>query len=72
MKRVEAVNYVIRRCQPTGRIRFHLSCGSWHGPHTTDLLVAGIVGVLLAVSAGAYSFGAANARYEHERKAWRR
>jgi 5-methyltetrahydropteroyltriglutamate--homocysteine methyltransferase len=54
-----------------GWIRFRLCCGCWHGPHTTDFSVVGIVGVLLAINAGAYWFGAANARHEHERKAWR-
>jgi 5-methyltetrahydropteroyltriglutamate--homocysteine methyltransferase len=53
------------------RIRFHLCWGSWHGPHTTDLLMADIVDVLLAISAGAYSFEAANARHGHEWKVWR-
>ena len=53
------------------RIRFRLCWGSWHGPHTTDLPMADIVGVLLAINAGAYSFEAANARHEHEWKVWR-
>ena len=33
--------------------------------------MAGIVDVLLAINAGAYSFEAANARHEHEWKVWR-
>jgi 5-methyltetrahydropteroyltriglutamate--homocysteine methyltransferase len=70
MKRVEAVNYAIRGL-PADRIRFHLCWGSWHGPHTTDLPMADIVDVLLAINAGAYSFEAANARHEHEWKVWR-
>ena len=70
MKRVEALNYAIRGL-PADRIRFHLCWGSWHGPHTTDLPMADIVDVMLAVNAGAYSFEAANARHEHEWKVWR-
>ncbi len=56
---------------PADRIRFHLCWGSWHGPHTTDLPMADIVDVLLAINAGAYSSEAANARHEHEWKVWR-
>ena len=70
MKRVEALNYAIRGL-PADRIRFHLCWGSWHGPHTTDIPMADIVDVMLAINAGAYSFEAANARHEHEWKVWR-
>jgi 5-methyltetrahydropteroyltriglutamate--homocysteine methyltransferase len=70
MKRVEALNHAIRGL-PAERIRFHLCWGSWHGPHTTDLPMADIVDVMLAINAGAYSFEAANARHEHEWKVWR-
>ena len=70
MKRVEALNYAIRGL-PADRIRFHLCWGSWHGPHTTDIPMADIVDVMLAINAGADSFEAANARHEHEWKVWR-
>ncbi|WP_300611197.1 cobalamin-independent methionine synthase II family protein [Trebonia sp.] len=70
MKRVEALNYAIRGL-PRDRIRFHLCWGSWHGPHTTDLPMADIIDVMLAINAGAYSFEAANVRHEHEWKVWR-
>jgi 5-methyltetrahydropteroyltriglutamate--homocysteine methyltransferase len=70
MKRVEALNYAIRGL-PADRIRFHLCWGSWHGPHTTDIPMADIVDVMLAINAGAYSFEAANVRHEHEWKIWR-
>jgi len=70
MRRVEALNNAIRGL-PQDRIRFHLCWGSWHGPHTTDLPMADIVDVMLAINAGAYSFEAANARHEHEWKVWR-
>jgi 5-methyltetrahydropteroyltriglutamate--homocysteine methyltransferase len=70
MRRVEALNYAIRGL-PEERIRFHLCWGSWHGPHTTDIPMAGIIDVMLAINAGAYSFEAANVRHEHEWKVWR-
>jgi 5-methyltetrahydropteroyltriglutamate--homocysteine methyltransferase len=69
MVRVEALNHALRGLPPE-RIRFHLCWGSWHGPHVTDLPLADIVGVMLRVNAGAYSFEAANARHEHEWKVW--
>jgi 5-methyltetrahydropteroyltriglutamate--homocysteine methyltransferase len=70
MARVDALNWAIRGL-PTERIRFHLCWGSWHGPHTTDLPMADVVELMLAVHAGTYSFEAANARHEHEWKVWR-
>jgi 5-methyltetrahydropteroyltriglutamate--homocysteine methyltransferase len=70
MIRVEALNHAIRGL-PTERIRFHLCWGSWHGPHVTDIPMADIVDVMLAINAGAYSFEAANVRHEHEWKLWR-
>jgi 5-methyltetrahydropteroyltriglutamate--homocysteine methyltransferase len=69
MVRVEALNHAIRGLPPE-RIRFHLCWGSWHGPHTTDIPMADIVNVMLAINAGAYSFEAANVRHEHEWKVW--
>ncbi|MEE6281429.1 cobalamin-independent methionine synthase II family protein [Georgenia sp. MJ170] len=67
--RVEALNYALRDL-PADRIRFHLCWGSWHGPHTTDIAMADIVGTMLEINAGAYSFEAANVRHEHEWKVW--
>jgi 5-methyltetrahydropteroyltriglutamate--homocysteine methyltransferase len=70
LARIEALNWAIRGLPPE-RIRFHLCWGSWHGPHTTDVPMADIVDLMLAVNAGTYSFEAANARHEHEWKVWR-
>jgi len=69
MVRVEALNHALRGL-PQDRIRFHLCWGSWHGPHTTDIPMRDIVGVMLAVHAGAYSFEAGNVRHEHEWRVW--
>lgn len=67
--RVEALNHALAGI-PEEQIRFHLCWGSWHGPHTTDLELKDLVGTLLEVNAGAYSFEAANARHAHEWKVW--
>jgi 5-methyltetrahydropteroyltriglutamate--homocysteine methyltransferase len=69
MVRIDALNHAIRGL-PQERIRFHLCWGSWHGPHVTDIPMADIVEVMLAVNAGAYSFEAANVRHEHEWRVW--
>ena len=38
--------------------------------HVTDIPMADIVDVMLAVNAGAYAFEAGNARHDHEWKLW--
>ncbi len=70
MMRVDALNHAIRGLPPE-RIRFHLCWGSWHGPHVTDIPMADIVEVMLAINAGSYSFEAANVRHEHEWRVWK-
>jgi 5-methyltetrahydropteroyltriglutamate--homocysteine methyltransferase len=70
MVRIDALNHAIRGL-PEDRIRFHLCWGSWHGPHTTDIPMADIVEVMLAVNARYYSFEAGNVRHEHEWALWR-
>jgi len=69
MLRVEALNHALRNV-PIEQIRYHLCWGSWHGPHSRDIEMKDIVGVMLAVKAGAYLFEAANARHEHEVAVW--
>jgi len=70
MVRVEALNRALKGL-PQDRIRFHLCWGSWHGPHTTDIQMRDIVGVMLRINAQGYSFEAANVRHEHEWSIWR-
>lgn len=69
MARIEALNHSLRRL-PRERIRYHLCWGSWHGPHVTDIAMADIVEVMLAVNAQGYSFEAGNVRHEHEWNVW--
>jgi 5-methyltetrahydropteroyltriglutamate--homocysteine methyltransferase len=70
MVRVEALNHALREI-PQELTRFHCCWGSWHGPHTTDIELKDIVGMLLEIDVGSYSFEASNARHEHEWKVWR-
>ncbi|MEG3616465.1 cobalamin-independent methionine synthase II family protein [Isoptericola haloaureus] len=66
---VEALNHALRGIPPE-KVRYHLCWGSWHGPHSTDLPMRDIVGLMLDIDAGAYSFEAANVRHEHEYRVW--
>jgi 5-methyltetrahydropteroyltriglutamate--homocysteine methyltransferase len=69
MPRIEALNHALKGL-PKDRIRFHLCWGSWHGPHMTDIPMKEIVGLMLKIDAGAYSFEAGNVRHEHEWAVW--
>ena len=68
--KIEALNHALKGL-PQDRIRFHLCWGSWHGPHMTDVPMREIVGLMLKINAGAYSFEAGNVRHEHEWAVWK-
>ncbi len=63
--RIEALNHALRGL-PEERIRYHLCCGSWHGPHAFDIELEKLVDLMLRVRAQGYLIEAANARHEHE------
>lgn len=65
MLRVEALNHALRDC-PEDQIRLHVCWGSGHGPHTHDIPLKDLVGVIFAVKAGSYSIEASNVRHEWE------
>jgi 5-methyltetrahydropteroyltriglutamate--homocysteine methyltransferase len=69
MARVEGLNHALKGL-PKDRLRFHLCWGSWHGPHTTDIPMADIIKVMLAIDVDSYSFEAGNVRHEHEWRVW--
>jgi 5-methyltetrahydropteroyltriglutamate--homocysteine methyltransferase len=68
--KIEALNLALKGL-PQDRVRFHLCWGSWHGPHMTDIPMKEIVGLMLRINAGAYSFEAGNVRHEHEWAVWK-
>ena len=68
--RVDALNHALRGI-PEEKVRYHICWGSWNGPHTSDVPLKDIVGLILKVRAGAYSIEAANARHEHEWQVWK-
>jgi 5-methyltetrahydropteroyltriglutamate--homocysteine methyltransferase len=67
--RVEALNHALRGIPPE-KIRFHTCYGINMGPRIHDMELKDIVGLILQVRAGAFSFEAANPRHEHEWKVW--
>ncbi|MFI5033813.1 MAG: cobalamin-independent methionine synthase II family protein [Reyranellales bacterium] len=68
--KIAALNRALKGL-PQDRIRFHLCWGSWHGPHMTDIPMKEIIGLMLRINAGAYSFEAGNVRHEHEWSVWK-
>jgi 5-methyltetrahydropteroyltriglutamate--homocysteine methyltransferase len=57
---------------PEDRVRYHTCYGINEGPRIFDAPLADLVGLILKVNAGAYSFEAANPRHEHEYHVWER
>jgi len=66
---VEAVNHGLRGI-PAERVRYHTCYGINEGPRIHEAALADVVGHMLRVNAGAYSFEAANPRHEHEYHLW--
>lgn len=66
---VEALNHGLQGI-PADKVRFHTCYGINEGPRVHDAALKDVVGAMLQVKAGAYSFEAANARHEHEYHLW--
>ncbi|MYF93605.1 MAG: cobalamin-independent methionine synthase II family protein [Gemmatimonadetes bacterium] len=66
---VEVLNHSLRGIPPE-QVRLHTCYGINEGPRIHDAALKDIVGVMLKVNAGAYSFEAANPRHEHEYHVW--
>ena len=63
--RIEALNHALHGI-PEDRIRFHTCFGVNHGPRIYDSTLGEMIGPMLKINAGAYSFEAANPRHMHE------
>jgi len=70
-KYAEVLNHSIRDL-PQDRVRFHTCYGINEGPRVYDVPFAEIIGIMLQVNAGAYSFEFGNPRHEHEWHLWER
>ena len=66
---VEVTNYALRGIAPE-KVRLHTCYGINEGPRIHEAALADVVGHMLRINAGAYSFEAANARHEHEYHLW--
>jgi 5-methyltetrahydropteroyltriglutamate--homocysteine methyltransferase len=66
---VEAVNEALSGIPPE-KVRYHTCYGINEGPRIHEAALADVVGYMLKVNAGAYSFEAANPRHEHEYHLW--
>jgi 5-methyltetrahydropteroyltriglutamate--homocysteine methyltransferase len=62
---VEAINAGLRGIPPE-RVRFHTCYGINEGPRIHEAALKDIIGYVLDIDAGSYSFEAANPRHEHE------
>ncbi|MGE3712842.1 MAG: epoxyalkane--coenzyme M transferase, partial [Hyphomicrobiaceae bacterium] len=68
--RVEALNHALRDI-PREKIRYHTCYSINMGPRVHDMELKDIIGVILKIKAGIFSFEAANPRHEHEWKVWK-
>jgi 5-methyltetrahydropteroyltriglutamate--homocysteine methyltransferase len=66
---VGAVNEALRGIPPE-KVRYHTCYGINEGPRIHEAALSDVVGYMLDVNAGAYSFEAANPRHEHEYHLW--
>ena len=66
---IDALNNALRGIPPE-KIRYHTCYGINEGPRVFDIPLKDIIGLMLKVNAGAYSFEAANPRHEHEWHVW--
>jgi len=62
---VEATNTALKGI-PAEMVRFHTCYGINEGPRLYEAALSDIIGYVLKINAGSYSFEAANPRHEHE------
>ena len=62
---VEAINNALKGI-PAERVRFHTCYGINEGPRLYEASLPQLIGYVLKINAGSYSFEAANPRHEHE------
>jgi 5-methyltetrahydropteroyltriglutamate--homocysteine methyltransferase len=62
---VEATNAALEGV-PAEMVRFHTCYGINEGPRLFEASLSDIIGYMLEINAGSYSFEAANPRHEHE------
>ncbi len=66
---VDALNHALRNV-PADRVRMHICWGNYEGPHTHDIPLEKIMGVILKSKPQAYLMEASNPRHAHEWAVW--
>src|SRR5258706_2269300 len=66
---VAALNKSLAGIAPEA-VRYHTCYGINHGPRIHEAALADVIGHVLKIDAGSYSFEAANPRHEHEYHLW--
>jgi 5-methyltetrahydropteroyltriglutamate--homocysteine methyltransferase len=67
---VEALNHALSGV-PAENVRMHICWGNYEGPHTRDIPLAKVVGVLFKAKPKALLIEGANPRHEHEWELWK-
>jgi 5-methyltetrahydropteroyltriglutamate--homocysteine methyltransferase len=68
-EQIEVLNHATAGISPD-RMRLHLCCGNYEGPHTHDIGLNRIVDVVMRARPACVSFEAANPRHAHEWDLW--
>jgi 5-methyltetrahydropteroyltriglutamate--homocysteine methyltransferase len=68
-QQVEALNAALINI-PAERLRMHVCWGNYEGPHTHDIDLAKILGIVLKAKPAAILFEASNPRHAHEWAVW--
>jgi 5-methyltetrahydropteroyltriglutamate--homocysteine methyltransferase len=69
-QQVEALNAALVNI-PADRLRMHVCWGNYEGPHTHDIDLVKILGIVLKAKPSAILFEASNPRHAHEWAVWK-
>jgi len=64
-RHIEVLNHALRNV-PAERVRMHVCCGNYEGPHHHDVPLARLLPIVVKVRAQGLLFEAANPRHAHE------
>jgi 5-methyltetrahydropteroyltriglutamate--homocysteine methyltransferase len=67
---VEVMNHALRNV-PADAVRMHICWGNYEGPHTHDIPLERIIGIILKAKPVAIQFEASNPRHAHEWVVWK-
>ena len=67
---VEVLNHALRNV-PAESLRMHVCWGNYEGPHTHDIALEKVLGIILKAKPQAIQFEASNPRHAHEWVVWK-